>query len=145
VRANTFAAHFLLPPDSLQRLKPVTWDALTVVETATRLQVNVDTLLIALEREGLVASADAATLRHLKVARQDKPDPELPPTLSRQARARKEALLERGLSTDYVRLCLEAHDRSLISASRVAEMLLVDEAGLAEVADLFRWSPRHGS
>ena len=145
VRANTFAGHFLLPPEYLRRFATVTWDEALVVEIATRLYVNVDTLLIALQRDGLLSGERAAEFKHLKVPTHDKHDAELPSSLQGAVRARKETMLQRGLSAEYVRLCLEAHDRSLVSANRVAEMLLVDDAGLAEVADLFRWSPQHGA
>lgn len=144
-RANTFAAHYLLPPEFVQRLPPTTWDEESVLQTAKRLYVNVDTLLIALAREKLLTDARAAELKHLKVPRDEKRDPELPASLAPAAYLRKEELLRRGLSADYVRLCFDAYDREIVSASRVAEMLLIDESGLAEIGELFGWSPKHGT
>lgn len=145
LRANTFAAHFLLPPEYLQRMPRVAWNEASVLAAAKRLYVNVDTLLIALDREGLLAGTSMASLKHVKVQRQDKLDPELPPSAPEAARARKEALLQRGLSGYYAKLCFEAYSRDLVSASRVAEMMLTDEGGLAEISELFGWSPKHGA
>jgi hypothetical protein len=65
-----------------------------------------------------------------------KADPELS-NLSGRAEERKRMLLERGLSTPYVRLCLEAYAQGVISGGRVAEMMLVDNFELNEIADLF--------
>jgi Zn-dependent peptidase ImmA (M78 family)/transcriptional regulator with XRE-family HTH domain len=144
-RANTFAAHFVLPPEYVKRLPATAWDEASILDTAKSLYVNVDTLLIALQREGLMSADRAADLRHLKVPRDAKRDPELSTSLSDGARARKEALLQRGLSGAYVRMCLDAYENEIVSANRVAEMLLVDEGGLAEIGALFGWTPKHDS
>jgi hypothetical protein len=50
---------------------------------------------------------------------------------------RKRELLERGLSSYYVELCFEALGKGLISAGRAAEMMLIDDFELAEIAALF--------
>lgn len=57
--------------------------------------------------------------------------------LSPRAKQRKQSLLERGLSDHYVRLCLEAYRNKIISAARMAEMLLVEESELIEIINMF--------
>ena len=61
----------------------------------------------------------------------------MPPTLTAQGRARKLALMERGISSYYAELCWEAFQRHVISAARLAEMLLVEDGELREIAKLF--------
>lgn len=137
VRANVFASAFLVPKTLVDCLPRGPWTAERIVGLAEKLRVNVKALVIALEREGLLTGDEARRHQGLKVPRHDKEDPELPASLSVKSRQRKVALLERGISAHYADLCLEAMKRSLISAGRAAEMLLVDEAELREIADLF--------
>ena len=66
-------------------------------------------------------------------------------TLTPAVRTRKEVLLRRGLSTHYAQLCFDAYDRNLISAGRLAEMMLVDERGLRDVGAAYGWSLKHGA
>lgn len=145
VRANAFAAHYVLPPEYIKRMPAIEWTPTSIVDAANRLRVNVDALLIALEREGRISAKGAASFKGLKVPRASKPDPEFPLSLSDAARALKEALLQRGLSTHYARLCFDAYERGLVSAGRLAEMMLTDEHGLIEVGALYGWSPKHGA
>jgi Zn-dependent peptidase ImmA (M78 family) len=142
VRANVFAAHFLLPSEYIRQMPPTSWDEAAVLDHAKRHYVNVDTFLYALEREKRLSEKRVAELKHVKVSQHDKVDPELTSTAS-TARSRKESLLQRGLSDYYVKLCFAAYAQDLVSASRVAEMMLTDQAGLAEIGDLFGWSQQH--
>jgi hypothetical protein len=66
-----------------------------------------------------------------------KVDPELPEDLSIGSRQRKEELLKRGLSTFYVGLCFDAYYQNFISAGRLAEMLLVDNSELQNLANIY--------
>jgi len=91
------------------------WDETSILETANRLRVNVDVLVIALRREGRIDDDAVARFKGLKVPRTDKVDPELPSSLSGAGRAFKIELLRRGLSTHYARLCFDAYDRKLVS------------------------------
>lgn len=143
VRANTFAAHYILPPEYIKQMPAIEWSRTMIVDAASRLRVNVDALLIALQREGRVSAEHAASFRGLKVSLSSKSDPELPSTLSEVSRARKKKLLQRGLSTHYTGLCFDAYNRGLVSAGRLAEMMLTDENGLVEIGALYGWSPSH--
>jgi Zn-dependent peptidase ImmA (M78 family)/transcriptional regulator with XRE-family HTH domain len=145
VRANTFAADFVLPPEYIQKMPTISWDRTTIVDAAQRLRINADALVFALQRAGRISTAEATSLKGLKVPRPSKLDPELPPSLTEKARARKEELLRRGLSTHYARLCFDAYENGHVSAGRLAEMMLTDENGLSEVGAIYGWSQKHGS
>jgi hypothetical protein len=51
---------------------------------------------------------------------------------------RKKYLLEKGISQSYICKCKSAYEKNLISASRMAEMLLMDINGLLEINNLFQ-------
>jgi hypothetical protein len=73
----------------------------------------------------------------VRVPSEAKDDPELPATLLPKVRERRRALLEKGLSFSYVGLCERSYREGVISAGRLAEVLLVDEAELADIGELF--------
>jgi Zn-dependent peptidase ImmA (M78 family)/DNA-binding XRE family transcriptional regulator len=138
VRANWFASHYLMPPEFLKQIRdPHDWPSSKVLEWANRLKVSTEALSIALKQAGLVSSEMQAALKTMRVPRIVKEDPELPQDLAPRSKERKKILLRRGLSSRYVGLCFEAYGKSLISAARVAEMLIVTERELLDVAKLF--------
>lgn len=137
LRANAFAGAFLVPKDLVDRMPRVPWTEERLLDLADQLGVNVKVLLIALEREGRMSKDEARTFEQLRIPRRAKEDPELPDSLSKKGRLRKQALLERGISTVYADLCFEAVKKEVISAARAAEMLLADEGELRELASLF--------
>ena len=145
VRANTFAAHLVVPPEYVEKMPAIGWNRASILDAAHRLRVNVDVLVIALQHAGRLSTADAKSFKGLKVPREPKVDPELPTSLSVAARARKEGLLQRGLSTHYARLCFDAYDAGIISSGRLAEMMLTDEQGLADIGSIYGWIPKHGA
>jgi Zn-dependent peptidase ImmA (M78 family) len=145
IRANTFAAHFLLPPEYVKQMPGSNWNESTIIAEAQRLHVNVETLVIALERESRIGEDTARRLKTTRVPVTVKSDPELSSSLSPGARALKLDLLRRGLSTYYVRLCFDAYDRGLVSAARVAEMMLTDDRNLLDIGSLYGWTPKHGA
>lgn len=138
IRANAFASRYLIPPDFLERI-PLSsaWDQQLVVEWASTLMVNTQTLLYALEDNGLVDRTDVRRLSRVTVPRDRRRDPELPETLSKAGRLRKEALLKRGLSDFYVGLCIRACEGGLLSQGRLAEMLLTVGSELPVLLSLF--------
>jgi hypothetical protein len=92
-------------------------------------------------KEAKIIDEDTAKdLRQARVPAHEKIDPELA-NLDGRLVARKEELLSRGLSAFYVGLCLEAWTRGIVSAGRVAEMLLVDDFELWDIAELFGLTP----
>jgi hypothetical protein len=94
-------------------------------------------LAIALKNANLIDAHTAAELSKASVPTAHKVDPELA-NLSEAATTRKRELFQRGLSSSYVALCFEAFDRGLISGGRTAEMLLVGQLELADLASLYR-------
>ena len=144
VRANAFASRYLVPAELLSGLSPhLAWDEQTVVQLADRLQVNTRTLAIALKEAGRVPQNEADRIANLRVPLASKADPELPDSLSPRSRQRGMEMLQRGLPPRYVRMCFDAYDQGIISAGRLAEMLMVDQSDLHEIADLHGRQLRH--
>lgn len=143
LRANTFASRFLLPPSVLQAIS-VTWTESTLLNYAARLMVNAEPLTFALHDLNLIDDSQVDRFKRLRVPAEAKTDPELPDSLALRSRKRKQELLRRGLSDAYVGLCFDSYDRGIISASRLAEMLLIAETELAGLASLYGRSLSHG-
>ena len=138
IRANTFASHFLIPPSLLERIpNPEELTQTRLANLCQQLKVSPSALLIALKEAGVLSEEAAATLVETRLPREAKTDPELPPDLTPLQRTRRGEMLRRGLSSYYVDLCFEAYERGEVSAGRVAEMLLMDQLELADVAALF--------
>jgi Zn-dependent peptidase ImmA (M78 family) len=141
VRANRFASCYLMPPAFLSKLPdPNGWSDSDAIDWANKLRVSCSALAIAL-REAKLANQTAYTrISQLRVPRDAKIDPELPVSLNPTQRARKEQMLERGLSDYYVALCFEAYSSGVISMGRLAEALLCSQAELLELANLYGWT-----
>lgn len=136
IRANTFASCYILPREVISQIPVKTWNQVEVVKWASRFKVSTHALAIALKECGLIDDRAVNGLRHARVPAHEKIDPELA-NLPKQVVARKESLLQRGLSNFYVGLCLEAWSRRIISGGRAAEMMLVDDSELDEIGALF--------
>lgn len=134
-----------MPPAFLRQLSRAPWTPDLTLQWANRLKVNPEARAHALLDEGLIDRKSHASLARLRIPRQDKSDPGLPPTLSLTARLRREGLLIRGSSSQYVSLCFRGYRDGLVSAGRVAEMLLVNERDLREIAQLFSESLTHAT
>lgn len=140
MRANNFASSFLIPQTVVATLKgKITEDI--VLQTATKLKVNIQPLLIALKNYGIIdqSSYNNFIKMKIKINRADKTDHELQ-NLSPNILKAKEALLKMGLSSYYVRKCYEAYRLNYISSGKLAEMLLVNQTDLPELLSLFNLS-----
>jgi Zn-dependent peptidase ImmA (M78 family) len=146
IRANTFASRYLMPPAFLQHIPELRrWTTDKAIHWANDLKVSTEALAIALSEAGFIDNATMRIIRGVRVPKDMKEDPELPATLSPRSYERKEALLQRGLSDYYVRLCFEAYRAELVSAARLAEMLLLDgDTELRDLADLYGEALRYG-
>lgn len=113
IRANSFASHYLMPVSMLKGL-PVL-DAESAKHWAQQFRVSTAALAKAMKDAGLVDEAAAKRIRAVRVPMDDKIDPEAPEHLGEKQKARRKALLERGLSNHYVDLCFKVHDRAQIS------------------------------
>jgi Zn-dependent peptidase ImmA (M78 family) len=143
MRANRFASCYLMPPALLPRVPQ--WTTEQATSWAQKLRVSTTALSIALCEAGLVDESTARTIRSVKVPYAEKIDPEAPADLNGKQRARRVALLERGLSDYYVGLCFEAHQRGLISAGRLGEALLADHAEMREISVLYGRAIKSGA
>jgi Zn-dependent peptidase ImmA (M78 family) len=138
IRANTFAADFLMPPGLLRSVTRDRWtDPAEVSTWAERLRVSVPALLSALYAAGLVDYEQRGSLRQNTPRPPEPPDPELEGELTAVQRTRKIALLDIGLSKRYVDLCFDGYLQGAISRGRLAEMLLANWAETVEIAELF--------
>jgi Zn-dependent peptidase ImmA (M78 family)/transcriptional regulator with XRE-family HTH domain len=138
IRANSFASAYLLPPSFLKKIpNSRQWDEGKIREWCRGLFVNAETLSIALREAGLISDGQQRRFRTIRLPRDSKIDPELPDDLPPLSRQRKQALLRAGLSSRYVNLCFEAYHGAVISAARLAEMLLAEERDVLTIADLF--------
>lgn len=138
IRANTFASHYLLPESALRLIPNLTeWNSEKAAVWAKKLMVSTSALAIALSTANLIDKKMLQIIKSAKIPREAKHDPELSGSLSSRARKRKEQLLKRGLSSYYVNLCLNAYRQNIITAARMAEMLLINENELQGIAELF--------
>jgi Zn-dependent peptidase ImmA (M78 family) len=141
IRANTFASRYLLPQSVVTSIPVSVWNGAETVRWASQLKVSTSALAIALKEAGQIDAETATRLREARVPADLKVDPELS-GLEGRSLERKRELLERGLSTFYVEMCFQALSRDLISKGRAAEMMMVDDFELGEIATLFGWSGR---
>ncbi len=137
IRANNFASSFLIPKSYIEKLRKVTWNDELILKIANQLKVNVQTLLIALKSNKCINKIQYDRFINLKIPRRHKDDFELK-GLSPTILASKKALIEKGLSTFYVRNCHEAYNKGYISSGKLAENLLVNESELTIILDLFK-------
>jgi len=144
-RANTFASHYLMPPEFLRAIpESAQWDNDKVLKWANDLKVSTEALAYALKGAGLIHGVTEQMIKSIKVPIEQKSDPELPMVLSTRGREQKKTFLQLGLSSTYVRRCFDAYRMHIITAARMAEMLLIDESKLTEVAELYREKIEHG-
>lgn len=145
VRANAFASRILVPPVLLASLNRNLWsDPSQVSDWASRLRVSVPALLSALVSAKLIDSTQREMLRATALRPPDPPDPELEGHLTPAQTERKQALLERGLSKNYVDLCFDAFTRDVISIGLLGDMLMTTAPGTHEIAALFGRSVGRG-
>lgn len=142
LRANTFASRYLMPPEVLRQLpNPERWTQADAGHWAQELRVSCHALSIGLQAERLVSEDAFQRIKSSRVPRTLKIDPELPAHLTDRQRERKTRLLERGLSSSYVALCLDAASQGLITQGRLAEALLCDSAELQDLLVLYGRAP----
>jgi len=139
IRANAFAAHYLAPSSFLRAIpESHEWSQPKAIEWANKLKISTEALAYALSREKLITADMVEVIKSVRVPRRDKSDPEIPPSLAPKSQARKRQLLEAGLSNYYVSLCFNAYREGLVSASRLMEMLLLqDNSALNGLATLY--------
>ncbi|TGU71179.1 ImmA/IrrE family metallo-endopeptidase [Geomonas terrae] len=139
IRADNFAATFLCPSVMVERIPdPARWSSEKVVDFASRLRVSASALAIALENNGLIDERTTEFIKSVRIPAELKLDPELE-GLESPARERKLRMLELGLSSTYVKLSIDCYYHNLISIGCLADMLLVDQSELADIAELYKF------
>ena len=137
-RANTFASHYLMPRDFIRSIPNSRhWPESKALEWANKLKVSTSALSFALLDLDLIDEERARVIRRVTVPPEAKQDAELPATLSPASRLRKLELLEMGLATFYVDLCFDAYEQDMISAGRLAEMLLISPQDIHSLAVIY--------
>lgn len=139
VRANSFASELLVPRALISKLSINNFEADDIHDLSLKLKVNPQVLLIALKNNRIITPELFDKLKMVKIARVKKIDSELSGLSERVVLSRRE-LLERGLSVSYVRICHDAYRNGLISANRMAEMLMVSQSELQGLLGLFNLS-----
>jgi len=138
VGANYFASNYLMPPDFLKKIPDANvWDQEKALLWANNLKVSTEALAYALKNAKLIDKKTEEIIKAVRVVKGLKVDPELSDSLSPKAINRKKYLMERGLSSFYVNLCFESYRKNIITAARMAEMFLVEQSELFEIADLY--------
>ncbi|UXD71079.1 ImmA/IrrE family metallo-endopeptidase [Sphingobacterium faecium] len=135
-RANRFAASFLMPERGIKKFTISKWTDQLLIELAKQFRVSIIALLYRLLSLKLLNKTEFEFFKKLKLSHSLKEDPELK-GLSEKIIIAKSEILKKGLSTTYVRECHEAYANSIISQSRLAEMLLIPEEELRDLLALF--------
>lgn len=144
IRANTFARHYLIPPSITAKLSnQIHWTPETIINLADKLKVNISPLLYSLKDDGHLTSQDINDFLAMNLKIKTKQDPEIPSSLSAKSKQRKLELLQKGLSSYYVEICFDAYESGIISAGRLAEILLLQQHDLPEIAELYGRAIRH--
>lgn len=139
MRANNFASSFLIPKTVVDRLKEVVITEDIIKQTAIKLKVNIQPLLIALKNYKIINQCTYDSFIRLKITQLEKSDHELE-NLSPNILKAKKTILKMGLSSYYVRKCHEAYQNNHISSGKLAEMLLVSSTELPKLLSLFNLS-----
>jgi len=136
-RANTFAAEYLIPRETLELYsKKFSWTYPVVTKFASELMVNVKPLLIALKENKFITDESFRKMSNIQLAKDIKIDPEISHYFSTKTQYRAQFLLKHGLSDYYVELCFEAHEKGVISLGRMSEMLLMTPRQVNDLARL---------
>ncbi len=136
IRANTFASHFLIPTNAILQLNVTQWSQEIIYKVAKQLKTNITPLLIRLKELNLIEDEEYKLYSQLYLNEKEKNDFELD-GLTDRIKENKKKLIERGLSTYYVRECHNAYINGFISRKRLAEMLLTNEFELPNILNLF--------
>jgi Zn-dependent peptidase ImmA (M78 family) len=145
IRADTFASAYLLPQYALDNIpENKLWSSDKLIKWAIELKVSVPALLKTLKERNIINDIYYQTFKRkcISIPAEYKIDPELK-GLSGNSLERKKYLLEKGISQTYINKCRSAYEKNIISASKMAEMLLMNINELYEINDLFQLGLRY--
>jgi Zn-dependent peptidase ImmA (M78 family)/transcriptional regulator with XRE-family HTH domain len=131
-RANSFAGNFLVPKQRIEfDYSPAnTYDAWIslIRQIAERFRVSSKVVIIRLSELKWIDKSLQMRLnkdRRLVIRRDEKFDPETPPTLSSGIRDKLTQIIRQGLSWHFIELCTEAYRRGEITYHKLLDMLLL--------------------
>lgn len=129
IRANAFAAEFMLPADALTRYpRPRDMKELSkaIRDIARDYHVNTETVAIRLKEQGWISDRTLSSFRKIKpvvIRRSEKSDPDIPPALTQNQREYMARRIQHGISPYYLDLLRRGLTEHKISEGRFAEML----------------------
>ncbi|MFB8787602.1 MAG: XRE family transcriptional regulator [Potamolinea sp.] len=131
-RANSFAGSFLVPKQRVELdYSPANnyedWISL-IRQIADRFRVSSKVVIIRLSELKWIDRSLQNQLfkdRRLVIRRDEKFDPETPPTLSSGIRDKSTQIIRQGLSWHFINLCTEAYRRREITYHKLLDMLLL--------------------
>jgi Zn-dependent peptidase ImmA (M78 family) len=136
VRANNFAASFLIPYELIFSIpNNKKWDGEKIIEWANKVKVNTKSLLIALKNNGLITDSQEEELSIYKIPSDIKMDPEYS-DFSQEMLERLTILLERGLTYKYINKCFKAQRDNKISMERMFEMMFIEHNQFCDINNL---------
>ncbi|NQX71810.1 ImmA/IrrE family metallo-endopeptidase [Paenibacillus alba] len=137
IRVNTFASHYLVPPYLLKRIPDNrSWVEDKIRNYANYFNVNPAVLTFALGEAGFIDKQSVTQYEKIKILKVNKRDSEFI-GVSENGRERRKTLLEKGISDYFIRLCFDSRNAGIISAARMAEMLLIDQTEIKEIYSTF--------
>lgn len=140
-RANSFAAHFLVPDEELKKIgKPdFTGDIITtIIKLCHYFKVSGQTMCIRLADVGWISKSLKIELLNnpcLRIPKKDKADPELF-NVSSGAVDQITSIIEGGLSVEYMELCRNAYQENHITYGKMIEALMLPFETGKEITDL---------
>ncbi len=138
MRANAFAAEFLLP---LTAFNHYSWPGDIhglpefILRIARDYHVNTVTVAIRLKEARKITEKTLASFKAVKPAtmpRSEKRDPDIPSDLSPTQQRRREVASQQGISSYYLHLLRQAFTQEHLSLGRMAELLDMRHADVIE-------------
>lgn len=134
IRANHFASEYLFPAEFIKKIPNVnSWDREKIITWSNKLKANPIAFGIALKDNNLIADSLLHIFKEISIPRDQKDDPELLNIDNAELLSKRVALLELGLSFQYIQKCITALNSGYVSENRVVEMFLTDYSGYKEI------------
>ncbi|WP_170829426.1 ImmA/IrrE family metallo-endopeptidase [Acidaminobacter hydrogenoformans] len=139
VRANNFAASFLVPDQFIDRISSKSINKEMFLELAKKQFVNPETLSIRLREKGRISPSQHENYKSLKINKREKLDIELI-DLSIRGRERVRKIQQTGLSLSYISLLYNAYIDSKISFLKMSEMLFLSPNETESLFEELGWT-----
>ena len=138
-RANAFAAHLLFPVGARRRLhlgRTQQARVTAITQAAQQYGINPVVVLYALQEARRLTKREVADLKPvLRIPKVEQAAADMADETAKIRSARK-ALLETGLTPEYVQTCLRAHREGEISYGKLADALLVSPVDVPDIVSI---------